>query len=388
VKLRRTAYRFAAEPIDPACRCPVCAAHSRAYIHHLIKANEGLGWRLIARHNIYFYHDLMREIRAQILAGTFAAYHREKRAALVRGDTEPEKHVARALRKRPHRLGNFSLRIRDDGGAHIRQESSGETMHPTVAPEIEAHQLYVAQAGLLARAAEAHTEPLVVWDVGLGAAHNAMAGVAALDAAGMRGEVRRPVAIVSFENDLDALRLALTHVTKFPHLQHAGPPTVLRSAGWTSKKAPIAWSLVPGDFAVELDAQPRPQLIWFDPFSANADGPLWTLATFARIMRHCAAEGATLHTYSSSTAVRAKMLAAGWFVIAAPGAGARAESTVAVSTAATAAAACAWSGGHALGKDWLAKWERSSAKGGEGLDESERAAFDEAVRAHPQFREI
>ncbi len=58
-------------PIDPGCACPACARHSRAYLHHLFKAGEMLGPMLLTWHNIQYYQDLMAELRAAILSGTF-----------------------------------------------------------------------------------------------------------------------------------------------------------------------------------------------------------------------------------------------------------------------------------------------------------------------------
>ena len=50
-------------PIDPDCNCPTCRKHSRAYIRHLFKAKEMLGMRLAVTHNLYFYNNLMKQIR-------------------------------------------------------------------------------------------------------------------------------------------------------------------------------------------------------------------------------------------------------------------------------------------------------------------------------------
>ena len=58
-------------PIDPACTCPACARHSRAYLHHLFKAGEMLGPMLLTWHNIQYYQDLMAELGGAILAGRF-----------------------------------------------------------------------------------------------------------------------------------------------------------------------------------------------------------------------------------------------------------------------------------------------------------------------------
>ena len=53
-------------PIDPDCKCPACRNFSRAYIRHLLKAGEMLGMRLCVLHNLYFYNDLMKQIRLAI----------------------------------------------------------------------------------------------------------------------------------------------------------------------------------------------------------------------------------------------------------------------------------------------------------------------------------
>ena len=53
-------------PIEEGCECPACQSFSRAYIHHLFKAKEMLGMRLLVLHNLYFYNHLMEEIRSAI----------------------------------------------------------------------------------------------------------------------------------------------------------------------------------------------------------------------------------------------------------------------------------------------------------------------------------
>ena len=60
--------RFAGDPgpLDPACACPACARHSRAYLHHLFRAGEMLGPMLLTWHNVAYYQTLMRGIRAAI----------------------------------------------------------------------------------------------------------------------------------------------------------------------------------------------------------------------------------------------------------------------------------------------------------------------------------
>jgi queuine tRNA-ribosyltransferase len=73
-------------PLDEECTCPVCANYSRAYLHHLVKADEMLGPMLLTRHNLQRYQDLMRDIRAAIEAGAFAAFEKAFHAEMSKGD--------------------------------------------------------------------------------------------------------------------------------------------------------------------------------------------------------------------------------------------------------------------------------------------------------------
>lgn len=87
LNLRNARHAEDPRPLDPACGCPACAKHSRAYLHHLIKAEEMLGPMLLTWHNIQYYQDLMRGIRAAILDGRFAAHAAVLEAGWAAGDT-------------------------------------------------------------------------------------------------------------------------------------------------------------------------------------------------------------------------------------------------------------------------------------------------------------
>ena len=69
-------------PLDEQCACPACRTFSRAYIRHLLKANEMLGMRLAVMHNLYFYNNLMAEIREALEKGYYSAFKREKIAQI------------------------------------------------------------------------------------------------------------------------------------------------------------------------------------------------------------------------------------------------------------------------------------------------------------------
>jgi queuine tRNA-ribosyltransferase len=72
INIRNARHAEDNRPLDPDCPCPACRSHSRAYLHHLFKANEMLGPMLLTWHNIQYYQDLMAELRAGILAGDLA----------------------------------------------------------------------------------------------------------------------------------------------------------------------------------------------------------------------------------------------------------------------------------------------------------------------------
>ena len=65
-------------PIDPSCSCPVCKRYSRAYVRHLFKAQEMLAMRLAVSHNLYFYNNMVQEIRDNLDRGSFEEYRRSK----------------------------------------------------------------------------------------------------------------------------------------------------------------------------------------------------------------------------------------------------------------------------------------------------------------------
>lgn len=77
INLKNAKYERDSAPIDPVCSCPVCRAYSRAYLHHLFKAEEVLALRLAVMHNLYFYNTLLRRIRESLDTGTFARFRAE-----------------------------------------------------------------------------------------------------------------------------------------------------------------------------------------------------------------------------------------------------------------------------------------------------------------------
>ncbi|MEW6561848.1 MAG: tRNA guanosine(34) transglycosylase Tgt [Pseudomonadota bacterium] len=80
VKIKNAKYRLDTRPLDEACTCYTCQHFTRAYLHHLHRVGEILSARLNTIHNLHYYQELMRDIRAAIEAGRFADFAAEFRA--------------------------------------------------------------------------------------------------------------------------------------------------------------------------------------------------------------------------------------------------------------------------------------------------------------------
>jgi queuine tRNA-ribosyltransferase len=389
LQMRRGVYKYSDEKLDPTCTCPTCARYSRAYLHHLTKTGETLGWQLLGKHNIHFYHQLMREIRESILDGTFLDLYQEKRAFLHESDMDNPIREQKSKRPKSTKLGDYEVHKAWEGFASVRQISSGEIMHSRTAPMEEATRLYVEQSNLAERlqfSAGENAGPLVIWDVGLGAAANAMAAIECFEEQAALGPVR-PLRIISFENDLDSLRLAFRHNRDFPYLRHSGPAAILTDGQWQSRKHPgLSWLLMPGDFLKTMSAAPAPpDLIFYDMFSTKTSGAVWTFAAFRQVFEACAGRAVELFTYTCSTANRAALLAAGFYVARGRNAGEKVETTIALTPAACRSSSS--SRHELLAPEWLEKWHRSAAKFPGEIQAHQYTSFEQAIREHAQFRQ-
>ena len=77
VRINNARYALDKRPIEEGCGCPVCrAGYSRGYIRHLVKAQETLGLRMCVMHNLYFYNNLMTQIREALDNGTFSVFRK------------------------------------------------------------------------------------------------------------------------------------------------------------------------------------------------------------------------------------------------------------------------------------------------------------------------
>ena len=89
INIRNARHAEDPRPIDAECACLACTGYSRAYLHHLFKAEEMLGAMLLTRHNVTYYQDHMRGIRAAIASGKLADFAAETRERWSKGDIVP-----------------------------------------------------------------------------------------------------------------------------------------------------------------------------------------------------------------------------------------------------------------------------------------------------------
>jgi queuine tRNA-ribosyltransferase len=76
-------------PLDEACSCPCCRGYSRAYLHHVFKAQEIISSMLVTWHNLHYYQELMAGLRGAIAAGALEGFVAQFHAQRAEGDLEP-----------------------------------------------------------------------------------------------------------------------------------------------------------------------------------------------------------------------------------------------------------------------------------------------------------
>jgi queuine tRNA-ribosyltransferase len=381
IELHRSVYKLSDMPLDNQCNCPACTKYSRAYLHHLVKTNEYFGAYLIGQHNLKFYYDLMDEMRNQIIAGKFYSFYEKKKEELVRNDDANPKTVpSKRYKKNILELGNYKVIQQKAGFYSVHDKVSGETMHSVVDPMIESKQLYVDQSDLQSHMSKDTCNPLIIWDVGLGAATNAMAAVRELELLCKEHSFTRKAHIVSFENDLDSLRLALNNPALFSHVKHAAPTSIVKSGFWENRITGIQWSLIDGDFTENYVKAPAPDIIYYDMFSMNFNEHLWSRQIFDKIFKHCSEKCTCLMTYTVSTRVRAALLAAGFYICYGIGSGPKTETTIAFNSFEQYK-----KHPRQIGKEWLAKWERSIAKTDSNMPAEEKEYINNKLINHKQF---
>lgn len=202
------------------------------------------------------------------------------------------------------------------GSRAMLDRAVGEVMHPVVGPKVEAGRLYVGPSRLHERLLDTqHSRaPLVLLDVGLGAASNAIASWHVSEAL---PDTARTLEIVSFERTLEPLALALLpeHRAAFDFEGRAGlaAETLLQQHQHATSRT--RWRLSLGDVVTRLADEPEASadVVFWDMYSPRVDVALWTVNAFRALRRVCRS-GATLHTYTGATANRTAMLLAGFAV--------------------------------------------------------------------------
>lgn len=219
-----------------------------------------------------------------------------------------------------------------NGAYSIRSCLHGETMHPGLGPEREAETLYVHQVRLIERL-RSHDGEFVIWDVGLGAAANALTVLRA------SRNVSSSLRIISFDNTLEPLRFASNHHSDLGFFRGYEPVIekllAEQGAEFENGQLQVRWDCCIADFPALL-RQPlaqtlsKPHLVIFDPWSPSKNPLMWTVPIFTDLFglldpsRPCA-----LPTYSRSTMTRAALLLAGFWVGAGSAAGRKEQTTIA-----------------------------------------------------------
>src|SRR5207344_1941479 len=89
INLKNARHAADPRPLDSASACPAARDYSRAYLHHLVKANESLAGMLLSLVNLFYYQDLMRGAHDAIAAGTYNDFRSMAREGWTRGDIAP-----------------------------------------------------------------------------------------------------------------------------------------------------------------------------------------------------------------------------------------------------------------------------------------------------------
>ena len=82
INLKNARHADDPRPLDAESRCPAARDYSRAYLHHLVKANETLAAMLLSLVNLFYYQDLMQGMRAAIAAGSFCGFRQHDSGGL------------------------------------------------------------------------------------------------------------------------------------------------------------------------------------------------------------------------------------------------------------------------------------------------------------------
>jgi tRNA U34 5-methylaminomethyl-2-thiouridine-forming methyltransferase MnmC len=275
----------------------------------------------------------------------------------------------------------------NNGICSVRSLADDETFHPVIGPVAEAEALYVNQLKLRERLKN-HSGEFVIWDVGLGAAANALTVLRTTR------DMVCNIRLMSFDHTIEPLEFALKNAAALGYFDgyENRLKELLRTnhAAFRDGQQSADWELHPGDFP-SLLAQPaaknfpKPHAILFDAFSPAKNPAMWTLPLFANLFqlldpqRPCA-----LPTYSRSTILRVTLLLAGFFVGVGHATGEKEETTIATNMLDLLA--------EPLDRRWLERVRRSHSA--EPMVEAVYRCAPlteeswEKLQAHPQFQNV
>ncbi|HEV2454529.1 MAG TPA: MnmC family methyltransferase [Verrucomicrobiae bacterium] len=290
----------------------------------------------------------------------------------------------RFLRHIIHVPDDYQLVTLANGERTLFSARYGEKMHPGPGPRAEADLLCVRQLRICERLAEASDE-FVIWDVGLGAAANAIAVLRATTH--ISGRLR----IVSFDNTAEPLEFALKNADALGYLsgyeKQSGELLRAKRTAFDNGSLQVDWEFHLEDFPAWLSqgrrTVPPAHAIFYDAFSPAKNPVMWTLPVFQNLYRALdPGRPCALTTYSRSTLLRATLLMAGFFVGIGHATGLKEETTIAANALALVR--------EPLDHQWLTRAQRSHSA--EPLHQPiySRApltpASAAALLAHPQFK--